>query len=86
MPSTFIGMDPFLEHPNIFPVLHDSMVTYPDVSLDLQAVFDRCYETGPYRRRVQYDKLSCVPPLRPDQEQWATSVLMQKGLLRAAGR
>src|SRR5690349_21134057 len=26
MPSPFPGMDPFLEHPEIFPNLHDSMV------------------------------------------------------------
>ncbi|MBI3463061.1 MAG: DUF4058 family protein, partial [Planctomycetes bacterium] len=28
MPSPFPGMDPFLEHPGIFPDLHDSLVTY----------------------------------------------------------
>ena len=26
-----------------------------DVTIDLQAVFDRCYEIGPYRRQVRYD-------------------------------
>src|SRR5437762_1799197 len=28
MPSPFPGMDPFLEHPEIFPDLHDSWNTY----------------------------------------------------------
>ena len=28
MPSPFPGMDPFLEHPSIFPDLHDSLITY----------------------------------------------------------
>jgi uncharacterized Zn-finger protein len=26
MPSPFPGMDPFLEHPDIFPDLHDSLI------------------------------------------------------------
>src|SRR5438067_9372998 len=28
MPSPFPGMDPFLEHPAIFPGLHDRFITY----------------------------------------------------------
>jgi hypothetical protein len=28
MPSLFPGMDPYLEHPAIFPDLHYSMITY----------------------------------------------------------
>ena len=41
-----------------------------DVPLDLQAVFDRCYDSGPYRRRVRYDPARINPPLRPDQIEW----------------
>src|SRR5262245_43421238 len=28
MPSPFPGMDPYLEHPAVFPDLHDSLATY----------------------------------------------------------
>ena len=28
MPSPFPGMDPYLEQPEIFPDLHDSLITY----------------------------------------------------------
>src|SRR5687768_3844261 len=28
MPSPFPGMDPFLEHPDHFPMLHDQLVTH----------------------------------------------------------
>lgn len=47
----------------------------PDVPLDLQAVFDRCYEIGPYRRRIRYDREEPVPPLSPAQGEWAKSCL-----------
>jgi len=36
-----------------------------EVSLDLQAVFTRCYDTGPYRRRAVYDPARLVPALHP---------------------
>jgi hypothetical protein len=45
------------------------------VPLDLQAVFDRCYDTGPYRRRIRYGEMSLEPPLRADQAQWLTRLL-----------
>jgi Protein of unknown function (DUF4058) len=47
----------------------------PDVPLDLQAAFDRAYDIGPYRRSVRYGRDPIVPPLRPDQEQWAAQAL-----------
>ena len=33
MPSPFPGMDPFLEHPDIFPDFHDSFIAYLRESL-----------------------------------------------------
>lgn len=54
---------------------HDEPVT-----VDLQAVFDHCYEAGPYRRRINYQEDSPIPPLTPKQQAWAES------LLRSAGR
>jgi hypothetical protein len=48
-----------------------------DVVLDLQAVFVRCYDTGPYRRRVVYDAARIVPPLDPERMEWAKQLLDQ---------
>ncbi len=47
----------------------------PDVTVDLQAVFDRSYDTGPYRRRVRYAESTPVPPLRGERAEWAAQVL-----------
>jgi hypothetical protein len=49
------------------------------VTADLQAVFDRAYETGPYRRRVRYAETEPEPPLPPADRDWARA-------LAAAGR
>jgi Protein of unknown function (DUF4058) len=43
----------------------------PDVSLDLQAVFDRSYDLGPYRREIEYGRDPVVPRLSAEQAQWA---------------
>jgi len=53
------------------PLLHDD----PDVPLDLQALLDRVYDNGPYRRRIRYAVAVPVPPLRPDQAAWAVDVI-----------
>jgi hypothetical protein len=45
------------------------------VPIDLQAVFDRAYDTGPYRRRVRYADTEPVPPFHPDQREWAAARL-----------
>ena len=42
------------------------------IHIDLQAVFDRCYDAGPYRRRVKYELDQVVPPLSPEQAAWAS--------------
>lgn len=44
-----------------------------DVAVDVQTVFDRCYDSGPYRRRVRYADMMAVPPLTPDQASWIAS-------------
>jgi hypothetical protein len=46
----------------------------PPVVLDLQAVFDRAYDTGPYERRLSYTGAP-VPPLGADRERWAAGLL-----------
>lgn len=45
----------------------------PDVTLDLQLVFDQAYDAGPYSREVDYDGDAVVPPLRADQRKWAAA-------------
>lgn len=47
----------------------------PDVTVDLQAAFDRSYDTGPYRRRVRYAESTPVPPLRAQRAEWAARLL-----------
>lgn len=48
------------------------------VPIDLQAVFDRCYDTGPYRRRIRYGELPLEPPLLLEQAEWATKLLADR--------
>lgn len=48
MPSPFPGMDPFLEHAEIFPDFHDSFITY--IREFLQANLPRPYLAGIGRR------------------------------------
>lgn len=45
------------------------------ISLDLQAVFDRCYDAGPYRREINYRTVSPVPPLSDEQAAWVAARL-----------
>ena len=53
----------------------------PDTPLDLQEVFERAYEDGPYRRRIDYQLDKPVPPLHPDQEEWVAQLFKKKGKL-----
>jgi len=50
----------------------------PDVTLDLQMVFDQAYAAGPYRREVNYGEDAIVPPLRPSQTKWAASLVKRR--------
>jgi hypothetical protein len=43
--------------------------------LDLQAVFDRCYDEGPFSRRIRYELDRVVPPLTAEQAAWAAEQL-----------
>jgi hypothetical protein len=53
------------------------------VTLDLQAIFNRCYEVGPYRRRSPYLAYPPEPPLTPEQAAWADDLLRSTGILPA---
>jgi hypothetical protein len=39
-------------------------------SLALQAVFDRAYNAGPYRRALSYADDAIIPPLQAAQLDW----------------
>jgi len=45
------------------------------VPVDLQAVFTRSYDTGPYRREIDYLHDRPEPPLGPKQARWAKQCL-----------
>ncbi len=51
------------------------------VPINLQQILNHCYDKGPYGRRVTYDEADIVPPLDPEQLEWAKGVLAKKGLL-----
>jgi hypothetical protein len=51
----------------------------PDVVLDLQAVFDRCYDEGAYARRLDYRREAEIPLAGPDAA-WADALLRERGL------
>jgi len=51
----------------------------PDITLDLQAVFQRCWESGPYPELLQYD----VPPpgeLEANDLAWCRQQLVEAGV------
>ncbi|MBP3960252.1 DUF4058 family protein [Gemmata sp. G18] len=53
----------------------------PPVTVDLQKVFDRCYDEGGFSRQAKYDRKQPDPPLTPKQQVWAEGILRAKGLL-----
>jgi hypothetical protein len=62
------------------PLLPDA----PPVTVDLQSVFDQSYDAGPYQRRNVYTSAALVPPLRPEQAEWTSRLLRDKGLIPPA--
>ncbi len=54
------------------------------VPLDLQVLLDQAYDVGPYRRRLDYAEMQPVPPLTPEQHEWAVQILRAKGLVPPA--
>lgn len=51
----------------------------PEVVLDLQAVFSRCYDEGAYARRLDYRR-EPPTPLAGEDAAWADALLRGKGL------
>ncbi len=60
MPSPFPGMDPYLEHPDVFPGLHDGLVTYLRESL--QPVLPSPYYADMGRRAWIEVSERCIGP------------------------
>ena len=50
-----------------------------EVVLDLQAVFQRCYDSAPYARLIDY-RSEPLTPLPPTDAAWADALLREKGL------
>jgi hypothetical protein len=44
----------------------------------LQAVFDECYDRGPYRREVNYAKDPPPPALSPERLAWVRNVIAKR--------
>ena len=49
-----------------------------EVNVNLQAVLNRCYETGPYARRIRYGETAVDPPLPAETAAWAAGILKAK--------
>jgi hypothetical protein len=45
------------------------------VPLDLQMLFEQCYDRGPYRRKVRHQREHVLPPLTDGQWSWAAQRL-----------
>ena len=56
------------------PLLPDD----PAVPIDLQVVFNRCYDTGSSPRRVRYNEDTPVPLLTEQQAKWTAGLLGQR--------
>ena len=51
----------------------------PDLIFDLQAVIEQTYNRGRYHQTLRYHAES-VPPLAPEDAEWADALLREKGL------
>jgi hypothetical protein len=51
----------------------------PDVALDLQSAFDRCYDDSAFDRQVDYRKQPPIP-LSSQTREWIDALLREKGL------
>ena len=53
-----------------------------DIEVDLQAIFRRAYDAGPYQRALDYRTEKGEPPLTAKQDEWMRGVLRKAGLPR----
>jgi hypothetical protein len=54
-----------------------------DVTIDLEAVFQRCYDSGPYLREIRYAEDTLLPPLGPERAEWARALVQTAGAVEA---
>ncbi|MFM9963690.1 MAG: DUF4058 family protein [Planctomycetaceae bacterium] len=47
----------------------------PDVEVDLQSVFNRCYDSAQFARHIDYANDTPTPPLDDEQAAWADQIL-----------
>ncbi len=62
-----------------FPIPLDGGVS--PVKVNLQSIFERCYDEGGFSKLAKYDRRSCDPPLTTEQQSWAEGILRAKGLI-----
>lgn len=62
------------------PRIHVPLLDDSEVVLDLQTVFDRCYDESAYALDVDYRRDPPIPLTRADAE-WAEALLRERGLL-----
>jgi hypothetical protein len=74
VPETFFVYPIRLEEP-LPPIDVPLLPGDPPVTLDLQAVFNRCYDAGPYSREVPYGEDQVIPALDPDQVAWLDALV-----------
>ena len=53
-----------------------------DIEVDLQAIFQRAYDAGPYQRSIDYRTDKIEPPLTKEQADSMRSVLREAGTER----
>jgi len=51
----------------------------PDLTLDLQEVFDQCYDVGQYAHKIDYRTVPAIP-LSRHNARWANRLLREQGL------
>lgn len=56
-----------------------------DARLNLQEVFTRCYDLGPYPERINYAADPPPPELDPEDAKWADELLREKGFRGESG-
>ena len=57
-----------------------------DLEVDLQAIFQKAYEAGPFQRAIDYSADKIEPALRKQQDEWMRGVLREGGTARKGAR
>jgi hypothetical protein len=57
-----------------------------DIEVDLQAIFQRAYDAGPYQRAIDYRTEKIEPPLTKEQDEWMRGLLREAGIPRRAAK